>query len=342
MQEIEITLPDDWHVHFRDNEALHTTVNATAKHFARALVMPNLSPPLTTLDNLIAYRNRIQKANAYSHFNPYMTFFLNDSISPDDLFNAKTIDFILGAKLYPAGATTNSDQGASSIQSLFPLLDVLQDADLVLQIHGEVTYGDIFVRETLFLNEYLAPIIQNFPKLRIVLEHISTSKAVEFIKAAPPNVAATITAHHLLYNRNHLLAGGIKPHFYCLPILKKESDQNALLEAATSGDPKFFAGTDSAPHTIEKKESNCGCAGIYTAPFAVSLYAHAFSVINKMSALDSFMGKHGAEFYHLPLIKDKIRLIRKPLSIPQSLPLGSQKVVPAGAGSTIEWCVHEK
>lgn len=342
MRSVTIAKPDDWHVHFRDKESLQNTVNATAKHFARALVMPNIIPALTTVDSIVAYFQRIMQAldKKYS-FTPYMTFYLNETINPDEFQQAKKHPYILGAKLYPAGATTNSDAGAKSIKQLYPLLDCMQQLDLVLQIHGEVTHGDIFSRESVFIREYLLPITRQFPKLRIVLEHISTRAAVEFVKSAPATVAATITPHHLLYNRNDLLVGGIKPHFYCLPILKRAVDQKAIQQAAISGNAKFFAGTDSAPHAQGNKESACGCAGIYSAPFAIQLYTQFFDSMGYMGKLEAFMSQFGAQFYRLPFSDNKLTLINSPQCIPNALPLGNNTVIPVAAGSNLTWSIQE-
>ena len=337
-----ITRPDDWHVHLRDNEALQHTVPATAAVFSRALIMPNLKPALTSIEQINAYRERIlANLGMNVDFTPYMTLYLNETVSPETLQQIANNPYILGAKLYPAGTTTNSDEGAHSIRALYPLFDIMQAHDLVLQIHGEVIIGDIFERERLFLEQCLKPLIHDFPRLRIVLEHISTTAAVEFIKQASPRIAATITPHHLLYNRNQLLAGGIKPHYYCLPILKTAHDQAALQEAASSGNPKFFAGTDSAPHTQHNKESACGCAGVYSAPFAVNLYAQAFDELNRLDKLNAFMGHFGANFYHLPVSKDQIEIINEPFIIPQILPLGHEHVVPLAAGNTLQWSIRE-
>jgi dihydroorotase len=343
MRILTINSPDDWHVHFRDAELLEHTVTATAAHFSRALVMPNLKPALTTLAAIKSYRDRIIATTSKdSTFIPYMTFYLNESIEAKELEQAASIPYILGAKLYPAGATTNSEAGAKSLIALYPLLELMQKNNLVLQIHGEVTHSDIFEREALFLDEYLKPIIKNFPRLKIVLEHISTKAAVEFITQAPSTVAATITPHHLLYNRNHLLAGGIKPHYYCLPILKKEQDQKALQQAAISGNPKFFAGTDSAPHAVDTKEQACGCAGIYSAPFALAFYTQVFDDLNRLNRLNNFTSYYGAEFYHLPINQTKMELIQKPHVVPLSMPLGTDTVIPMAAGELIQWSINEQ
>ncbi len=341
MSTLTLRRPDDWHVHLRDHLLLQDTVPATAKHFARALIMPNLQPPLTTLSSLVNYHQRIlRQVNDSANFTPYLSFYLNETVTPEELLQATQYPYILGAKLYPAGATTNSAQGAQSIKALYPLFEAMQNNNLVLQIHGEVTHGDIFERETLFIEEHLRPLIQNFPQLRIVLEHISTRAAVDFVMNAPHTLAATITPHHLMFNRNQLLAGGIKPHYYCLPILKHELDQKALQQAAMSGNGKFFAGTDSAPHPQSQKESACGCAGIYSAPYALAMYAQLFDGFGQLNRLNDFMSGYGANFYQLPLTEQTIELIKKPQMIPSSLPLGDDKVIPLAAGSVLEWSVH--
>ncbi|QBS09667.1 dihydroorotase [Legionella israelensis] len=339
---ITINRPDDWHVHFRDGVLLKDTVPATAKHFARALAMPNLKPPLTHLQAIRQYReNILASLPENSQFTPYMTYYLNESVSPDDLSEAASNDFVLGGKLYPAGATTNSEAGVSSLQTLYPLFEIMQDNNMVLQIHGEVTYGDIFARESLFIEKELDVLVKNFPKLRVVLEHISTKVAADFVRQSSSNIASTITPHHLLYNRNQLLAGGIRPHYYCLPVLKHERDQKALQEAACSGNLKFFAGTDSAPHAQENKENTCGCAGIYSAPYALPLYAQFFEKQNQLDKLNAFMSQFGADFYQLPINNESIELVRIPQYIPNSLPLGKSRVVPIAAGEQISWSVNE-
>lgn len=342
MRSLIITRPDDWHVHFRDGAILLHTVSATAKHFARCLVMPNLQPALTTLESLLAYRQRILAALPPElQLAPFMTFYLNESVRAEDLMQAKQHPYILGAKLYPAGATTNSTEGVRSLRALYPLLETMQAHHLVLQIHGEVTHGDIFAREALFIKECLTPLMHDFPRLRIVLEHISSRSAVEFVQNAPDSLAATITPHHLYYNRNHLLAGGIKPHYYCLPILKHRNDQLALQQAAVSGNPKFFAGTDSAPHASSQKESACGCAGIYSAPFALALYAEVFANLNKLEKLNAFLSHFGADFYQLPRGSEQITLLEQHQIIPPSLPLGHAQVIPVAAGERLHWSIDE-
>lgn len=343
MQSITIQRPDDWHVHFRDKENLIHTVNATAAHFSRALVMPNLTPPLIKLDQILDYRHRILSAcdPKYS-FKPMMSFFINESSTEEDFILACQYPFIVGAKLYPAGATTNSDLGAESLTALYPLFDVMQQRDLVLQIHGETVKDDIFDREKKFLTESLQPILSNFPKLRVVLEHISTKAAVEFVENSGPQLGATITIHHLLYNRNHLLAGGIKPHFYCLPILKRLEDQVAVQRAALSGNSSFFAGTDSAPHRVADKLSECGCAGIYSAPYALPLYTQFFAEHQKLDRLEAFTSIHGAHFYQQPINEGSITLVKQAQLLPDMLPFGNDFVRPIAAGEMIEWSVLDE
>lgn len=342
MHTLTINNPDDWHVHFRDQEALIHTVKATANHFSRALVMPNLVPALTTTKSVLDYRARILAClDSSSDFVPYMTLYLNNDVTPEDLQRCKNHPYILGAKYYPSGATTNSLQGAPSILSLYPLFDLMQEADLVLQVHGEARCGDIFLRETLFIRKALAPLMKNFPKLRIVMEHISTKAAVDFVKDAPDTLAATITPHHLFYNRNDMLAGGIKPHYYCLPILKQKRDQKALQLAAVSGHSKFFAGTDSAPHAKAHKESACGCAGIFSAPYAIAIYAQIFNQLNKLDNLNAFLSQNGANFYKLPPNDERIELVAHPQTVPNTLPFGQDIVIPIAAGQRLEWSVHK-
>ena len=339
---LKITTPDDWHVHLREGETLSHTVPATAFHFGRALVMPNLTTPLTSVEAIERYRTQIIKHIPTPLFTPYFTLFLNHNVSAKTLQIAKKTHFILGAKLYPQHATTHSSHGAKSIKALYPLIEVMQQEDLVLQIHGELPNVDIFDRETSFIHTTLPSLMADFPHLRIVLEHISTETAVRFIENTSENIAATITPHHLFYNRNDLLSGGIRPHRYCLPIIKRATDQKALCQAATSGNPKFFAGTDSAPHPIKNKESDCGCAGIYSAPYVVALYADIFERYHALERLDAFMGHFGAQFYRLPRNKSRLTLIRNPQRIPTNLPLGNQTVVPMQAGETLNWSVLDE
>lgn len=335
-QIIELPQPDDWHVHLRDGARLQHTVAATANTFARALVMPNLQPPLTTIASIQAYKARILKYAPVS-FSPYFSLYITEQMTAETLQQASQLPEILGAKLYPAGATTNSEAGVHSIKKLYQLFEVMQDNNLVLQIHGETTGDDIFDREACFIKQSLAPIVKDFPNLRIVLEHISTKVACDFVQQGPKTLAATITIHHLLYNRNHLLAGGVKPHFYCLPILKRETDQRALQAAALSNSPKFFLGTDSAPHAIGDKESSCGCAGIYSAPYALALYAEFFEKNQKLELLEPFACHFGASFYQLASNKRIIRLAKTPQQIPATLALGDKLVQPIAAQQTIQW-----
>lgn len=337
-----INRPDDWHVHLRDGETLSSTINDSAKHFSRILVMPNLIPPITKIDMALDYLKRIlSNLNKNLSIKPYLSLYLSTEVPVDEVYEMCKHDFILGTKLYPKGATTNSAAGVSNLRDLFPYFKALEETDRVLQIHGEVTHTDIFDREKVFIEESLIPISKNFPNLRIVLEHISTKEAVDFVNNSSDRIAATITPQHLLFNRNHMLEGGIRPHYYCLPILKRNSDQMAIIEAATSGSHKFFAGSDSAPHPQDQKENACGCAGVYSAPFAVSLYAEAFDKANSIAKLSNFMGKFGAEFYNLPVNTDKLNLIRKPFIIPDAMPLGKNTVVPLAAGQTLQWSVAD-
>lgn len=342
MQIISLNRPDDWHVHLRDVPVLEHTVMYTAKHFARALVMPNLTEALTSIEQIQAYRSRIlAHLPVQADFTPYMTLYLNQDVSIDTIQSIHKHPYILGAKYYPAGATTNSQHGVRSIQTLYSLLEVMQAQNLVLQIHGEVTHGDIFSREARFIQDVLAPILRNFPKLRIVLEHISSQAAVEFVMQAPETLAATITPHHLLFNRNDMLVGGIKPHYYCLPILKQARDQKALQMAAISGNPKFFAGTDSAPHAQSAKENACGCAGIFSAPYAVSIYTQIFDKLQALNKLNAFVSHFGAHFYMLPVNEETIDVMRKSIAVPETLAFGKNVVIPIAAGQTLEWSVHD-
>lgn len=340
MQSLSIIRPDDWHVHLREGSLLNYTVLATTKHFARALVMPNLRTPLINISSIVNYYQQIL-ANVPSdkNFSPLMTFFLNEEFDPANLAQVKYYPYIMGGKLYPAYATTFSKAGVRCLKKLYPILEVMQELDLVLQIHGEIAHGDIFNREVKFIQNFLIELINNFPKLRIVLEHISSKAAVDFICSSPQTVAATITPHHLLYNRNHLLAGGIRPHYYCLPILKRKVDQTALLSAAVSGNPKFFAGTDSAPHAINYKETSCGCAGIFSAPVAVSIYTSIFEKLNRLDKLESFLSRFGAEFYYQSINKDQLFLKKIPQVIPAKFNFGAEQVVPIAAGETVAWSV---
>ena len=344
MNELTLTRPDDWHVHLRDGDALSTTCADMARYFQRAIVMPNLTPPVTTVALAAQYRDRINAAMAgLPHtFEPLMTLYLTDQTSAEEVELAANSSHVKGVKLYPAGATTNSDAGVAELDGLYPTLEAMEKHDLPLLIHGEVTDHDIdiFDREKVFIDRHLAPIAQRFPSLRIVLEHITTKDAVDFVRESPANVGATITVHHLLLNRNDMLVGGIRPHYYCLPILKRQLHQAALLGAATSGNPKFFLGTDSAPHTTHSKESSCGCAGVYTAHAAIELYAEAFDGENALDKLEGFASHFGPDFYRLPRNTDTITLRRETWEVPGSLPLGTESsLTPLRANESVAWRV---
>ncbi|GAB3481717.1 dihydroorotase [Azotobacter salinestris] len=337
--------PDDWHIHLRDGAALTRTVADAARTFGRAIVMPNLVPPVRNVSEADSYRQRIQAAcPANSRFEPLMTLYLTDRTTPEDIRAAKACGLVHAAKLYPAGATTNSDAGVTSIENIFPTLEAMAEAGLPLLVHGEVTHSeiDVFDREKRFIDDNLSRVVERFPKLKVVFEHITTRDAVEFVEASSGNVGATITAHHLLYNRNHMLVGGIRPHFYCLPILKRRTHQEALLDAATSGNPKFFLGTDSAPHARHAKESACGCAGCYTAHAAIELYAEAFEQRNALDRLEAFASHHGADFYAMPRNTDHITLIRAEWTAPTSLTFGEHSLVPLRAGEKLRWRLLEE
>ena len=345
MSTLEIIRPDDWHIHLRDGEQLVDTVKDVSRYMGRAIIMPNLVPPATNTENTLAYYERI-KAHipAESNFEPLMVLYLTDNTSPEEIKKAYATGKIVAAKLYPAGATTNSDSGVTDVKKIYPALDAMQEVGMNLLIHGEVTHADvdIFDREAQFINDVLKPLLADKPDLKIVLEHITTKDAVDFVKSAGANIAATITAHHLLFNRNHMLAGGIRTHFYCLPILKRNTHQQALIEAATSGNNKFFLGTDSAPHAQDKKEAACGCAGSYTAFAALELYAEVFAEQNALDKLEAFASLNGPKFYNLPINTDKIQLTKQSWSVAPSLKLGSQQVVPIRANEQVHWKVEIK
>ena len=337
---ITITKPDDWHLHLRDGEMLGTTAPHTARSFSRAIVMPNLKPPVTTVEQALAYRQRILNAlPTDTNFSPLMTLYLTDNLAQEELVRLSEEPAVVAVKYYPAGATTNSDSGVSSIDRVMPSLEVMAKRGIPLLIHGEVTDGeiDIFDREQRFIDTVLTPLRAQLPELKVVLEHITTANAVEFVSEQSSNVAATITVHHLLYNRNHLLAGGVRPHFYCLPVLKRNSHQLALIEAATSGNPKFFLGTDSAPHHKGDKEAACGCAGIYTAPGALELYAEVFDQADALDRLEGFASLYGPRFYGLPVNTEKISLVRDSWQMEESFQFGSNTVIPVRAGETLHW-----
>lgn len=338
---LTITRPDDWHVHLRDGEQLKDTVRDISRYMGRAIIMPNLVPPATSTETALAYRERIMAEEPQGNFEPLMVLYLTDKTTPEEIKKAKATGKIFAAKLYPAGATTNSDSGVTSVKNIYPVLKAMQEVGMLLLVHGEVTDSsiDIFDREKVFLETILGDVVADFPELKIVLEHITTKDAVEFVMAAPKNVAATITAHHLLYNRNHMLAGGIRPHYYCLPILKRNIHQQALMAAATSGNEKFFLGTDSAPHYKDKKEAACGCAGAYTAHASIELYAEAFEEVGALDKLEGFASHFGPDFYGLARNTDTITLERSPWQVPASYTLGDSEVVPIKAESTIDWQV---
>lgn len=342
IERLTLLRPDDWHIHLRDGIALQRTVADAARTFARAIIMPNLVPPVRNTAQADQYRERILAARpTQSSFEPLMVLYLTDQTSAQDIKEAKACGFVHAAKLYPAGATTNSDSGVTSPEAIYPALEAMSEVGMPLLVHGEVTRSevDIFDREKYFIDEQLVGLVNRFPDLKIVLEHITTSDAAQFVAAASDNIAATITAHHLLYNRNHMLAGGIRPHFYCLPILKRNTHQEALLDAATSGSSKFFLGTDSAPHTQNAKEISCGCAGCYTAYAAIELYAEAFEQRNALDKLEAFASHFGPDFYNLPRNQDSITLVREPWTVPSSFAMGEQQLVPLRAGETLNWRV---
>ncbi|MFT5691030.1 MAG: dihydroorotase [Oceanicoccus sp.] len=339
---LEMTRPDDWHVHLRDGQDLQHTVPAMARYFGRAIVMPNLVPPVSNADEAIAYRERIMAAQQHCErqVQPLMVIYLTDKTSADDIRRAKLAG-VIGCKLYPAGATTNSDSGVTDINKIYSALEAMQKEGILLLLHGEVTDQsiDIFDREKAFIDSTLTQLTRDFPELSIVLEHITTKDAVEFVQGANKNVAATITAHHLLLNRNDMLVGSIKPHYYCLPILKRNIHQQALIEAATSGSPKFFLGTDSAPHPKDLKETSCGCAGIYTAHAAIELYAEAFERADALDRLEGFASHFGPDFYGLQRNSDTITLRKEAWLVPTTVDLGTNHLVPMYAGESLQWQV---
>mgnify|MGYP001269865761 FL=1 len=340
MDQLSIIQPDDWHLHLRDHEALETTVPAAARGFGRGIIMPNLTPPATTVAEAGAYRDRIlaQRPEG-SNWEPLMVLYLTDNTLPEEIRAAKECGFIHGCKYYPAGATTNSDSGVTDLANIHQVLETMQEVGMVLQLHGEVTSidTDIFDREAVFIERHLRGLVQNYPRLKVVLEHITTQEAVEFVSAAGNHVAASITPQHLLYNRNHMLVGGIRPHLFCLPILKRDIHQHALIAAATSGNKKFFLGTDSAPHAQGKKESACGCAGCFSHHAAIELYAEVFDTAGALDKLEVFASKNGPDFYSLPYNSETILLKRDPWELPEAIPFDGSQLVPLGAGTTLNW-----
>lgn len=343
MNKITITRPDDWHVHLRDGEALKNTVADISRYFGRAIIMPNTVPPVTNAKLANEYYQRIMAANTSPTFKPLMVLYLTDQTTPQDIEEAKKSGLVYGAKLYPAGATTNSSSGVTNVDNIAAVIEAMQKHEMPLLIHGEVTTADIdiFDREAVFIDTILKPLVAKYPNLRVVLEHITTKQAVDFVEQAGPNVAATITAHHLLFNRNHMLVGGIRPHYFCLPILKRNIHQHALLKAATSGSAQFFLGTDSAPHPQHAKESDCGCAGAYTAYAAIELYAEAFEQENALDKLELFASLNGPKFYNLPINEDKITLIKQAWDVPATMAFGNDVVVPIRANEQINWQVSK-
>jgi dihydroorotase len=338
---LTITRPDDWHIHFRDGAAMQSVLPDTARVFGRAIAMPNLRPPVVNVADAAAYRERLLAAASGTAFEPLMTLYLTDNTTPEEIRRARASGFIHAVKYYPAGATTNSDSGVTELTKAYQAIAAMEEAGMPLLLHGEVVDPevDVFDREAVFIERHLIPLLRNFPQLKIVLEHITTRQAAEFVTAAPANVGATVTVHHLLYNRNAMFKGGIRPHMYCLPILKREQHRQALVAAAISGNPKFFLGTDSAPHAVGAKETACGCAGIYTAHAAIELYAEAFEDAGALDKLEAFASFYGADFYGLPRHTDTITLKRESWNAPASLKLGDESLVPLRAGEAIRWRV---
>ena len=341
---ITLIRPDDWHLHLRDGASMRSVVAASAAEFSRAIIMPNLSPPVTTTTAAEAYHSRILDALPEGvHFTPLMTLYLTDNTTAEEIERASVSSHIVAAKLYPAGATTNSDSGVTDIENILEPLQAMANAGMPLLVHGEVTDPaiDLFDREAVFIEQVLAPLIEQIPSLKVVFEHITTEQGVRFVQQAPSTVAATITAHHLLMNRNAMFQGGMRPHYYCLPVLKREQHRLALVEAATSGSPKFFLGTDSAPHPQHAKESSCGCAGMYTAHRAMALYAEVFDKVDALDKLEGFASLHGPDFYNLPRNRGTLTLVREEWNVPQQLPFGTEFVVPFRAGESVHWSRRE-
>jgi len=335
-----IRRPDDWHVHLRDGDMLRDVVNYTARQFGRAIVMPNLTPPVTTVEAGMAYRQRILKAvDPLLNFTPLMVCYLTDTIAADEVERGFTEGVFTACKLYPANATTNSAHGVTDIKNIYSVLEIMQRIGIPLLVHGEVTDSeiDIFDREAVFIERVLTNVISDYPDLKVVFEHITTADAVAFVEKSGSNIAATITPHHLEFNRNAIFQGGIRPHYYCLPIAKRETHRLALRKAATSGSPKFFLGTDTAPHTIHAKESACGCAGIFNAPYALETYAKVFDEENALDKLEGFASEYGPRFYGLPLNEERVVLERKPITIPETLPVTDTDIIPFHSGTTLPW-----
>jgi dihydroorotase len=336
---LTITRPDDWHLHLRDGAPMAAVLPHTARQFGRAIVMPNLKPPVTSTAQAVAYRDRILAAlPAGLDFKPLMTLYLTDRTPPDEIARAKAAG-IVAVKLYPAGATTHSDDGVTDIRRTYPTLEAMERAGLLLLVHGEVTDPavDVFDREAVFIERVLQPLRRDFPALRVVVEHITTQEAADYVAAGDEHIAATITAHHLLYNRNAIFVGGLRPHYYCLPVLKRELHRQALVRAATSGNPKFFLGTDSAPHAARLKEASVCGAGCFTAPAALELYVEAFEAAGALDRLEAFASFHGPDFYRLPRNAARVTLVREDWTVPETLPFGDAPIKPLRGGETLHW-----
>ena len=344
MTQLTLLRPDDWHLHVRDGAHMASVVPFTARQFGRAVIMPNLKPPVTTVAQAKAYRDRIVQAlPAGSRFEPLMTLYLTDTTSPTEIRAARDSGIIVGAKLYPAGATTHSDAGVTAIEKIYPALEAMEECGLVFQVHGEVTDADVdvFDRESVFIDRVMARVAERFAKLKIVFEHVTTREAVQFVTSSRSGIGATVTPQHLLLNRNAIFVGGLRPHNYCLPVLKRERDRRALIEAATSDDPRFFLGTDSAPHAKHAKENSCGCAGIFSAHAAIELYAEAFEAVGRLDRLEAFASHRGADFYGLPRNTNKVTLTRTSWIPPSAYRFGDDELVPFRAGESIAWRLTE-
>ena len=340
MHTLTLTRPDDWHLHLRDGAGMTAVVSDSARRFGRAIVMPNLSPPVTTTEQALAYRQRILAAlHEGSGFRPLMTLYLTDFTSPAEIARAKDSGHVHAVKLYPAGATTHSEAGVTDVGRVHDVLSAMQACGMPLLVHGEVTDPDVdvFDRERVFIDRVLEPLVRRFPELKVVFEHVTTREAVDFVRQAPPCVGATITPHHLIINRNAMFAGGMRPHYYCLPVAKREQHRQALIQAATSGEPKFFLGTDSAPHAQHRKESACGCAGIYSAHAALELYAEAFEAADALHRLEGFASFFGADFYGLPRNRERLTLVKTSWQVPETMDFGDGRLVPFRAGQPIAW-----
>jgi dihydroorotase len=340
VQQLTLTHPDDWHLHLRDGALMQSVLPDTARQFARAIVMPNLKPPVTTVEQAQAYRARILAAlPAGAQFEPLMTLYLTDNTGAEAIRTAKASGIVHAVKLYPAGATTNSDAGVTDLRKTYAALEEMQRCGMPLLVHGEVTDPavDVFDREAVFIERVLQPLLKDLPELRVVFEHITTKDAAQFVASAADNIAATITAHHLLYNRNAMFKGGIRPHYFCLPVLKREAHREALVQAAISGSKKFFLGTDSAPHAQHAKENDCGCAGCYTAHAAIEMYAEVFEQAGALDRLEGFASFYGADYYCLPRNTGRVTLRKESWQVPSSIPFGELRLVPLRAGENVNW-----